>query len=119
METKEFIRGNFYRTRDGLKVECVHVFPDRTALVVFDPVRQYCQVRPDGRAAQSVNDMMDILGPWRDPAQMRVGMYRHKTTGHVRVWDEITLSENFGADLKCWELVETWTLTEGTGNVSG
>jgi hypothetical protein len=59
--------------------------------------------------------MMDIIGPWREPAQLRVGWYRHRDTGQVRVWDEIALSGLHNSP-DCWQLLETWTLTEGTGN---
>jgi len=108
MERKiEFVRGNFYQTSEGGKVELVWIDP-RCGQMLF--------IRPDTRRTIWVNNGNEyIAGPWREPAQVRVGMYRHRTTGQVRVWDEIGMSGMYAADT--WELVETWTLTEGTGDV--
>ena len=106
----EFIRGNFYRTSEGGKVELVWIDP-RCGQMLF--------VRPDTHKAFWVNkdnEYKAITGPWREPAQVRVGMYRHQATGQVRVWDESGMSGTYAAGT--WELVETWTLTEGTGNAS-
>jgi hypothetical protein len=102
----EYVRGNFYRTSEGGKVELVWIDP-RCGQMLF--------VRPDSRKTFWVNNGNEyIVGPWREPAQVRVGLYRHQTTGQVRVWDEIGMSGTYAADT--WELIETWTLTEGTGN---
>jgi len=116
METRiEFIKGNFYQTRDRLKVECVFVLNDGRGLFVWPDAGQYWCAYPKGHVYPGANSDMDIIGPWRDPAQVRVGLYRHRTSGQVRVWDEIGMSGMYAADT--WELVETWTLTEGTGDV--
>ena len=113
----EFIRGNFYRTRDGRKAECVHIWPDDGVHFVCDgPPMDSWSAHADGKYIHGREREWDIVGPWREPVQVRVGLYRHQATGQVRVWDEIGMSGMYAADT--WELVETWTLTEGTGNAS-
>ena len=116
MATKmTFERGKFYRTRDGRKAECVFAFGDGRGLFIFDETGHYWMTYPRGNVFCGVQSDLDITGPWRDPAKMQVGMWRHSTTGQVRVWDEIAMVGGRTA-MDCWELVETWTLTEGNGN---
>ena len=105
METRiEMIRGNFYRTTDGDKVELIWIAPDR---------RIYLFLRTGTRRIFWQNaELGYIAGPWRDPAQVRVMMYRKQVTGAVRVWDEVAMSGFPPMD--GWDMIGDWTLTEGT-----
>jgi hypothetical protein len=108
METKlELIRGNLYRTLDGGKVELLWIDP-KCDMMLF--------IRTGTRKVFWQNaELGYISGPWREPAQVRVVMYRNHVTGAVRAWDEIAMSGFPPMD--GWELIGEWTLTEGTGNV--
>ena len=116
MATKlTFERGKFYRTRDGSKAECLFVFGDDRGLFILNETGQYWVVHCRGNVFYDVKSDLDITGEWRDPAKVQVGMYRHKITGQVRVWDEIAKA-GWRSSPDYWELVEIWMLTEGEGN---
>ena len=106
METKEFIRGNFYRTTDGDKVELLWIDP-KCDMMLF--------IRAGTRKVfWQGSEGSYIIGPWREPAQVRVVMYRNLVSGTVRVWDEVAMSGFPPMD--GWDMIGDWTLTEGTGN---
>jgi len=107
MET-EYVKGNFYRTSEGGKVELIWIDPQH---------RQMLFIRPDTRRTFWVNHGNEyIVGPWREPAKVRVRMYRHKTTGKVKVWDELSCQPPGRYVVSEWEQIGEWTLTEGTEN---
>jgi len=107
METRiEFIKGNFYRTSLGEKAELIWICPKN---------RQMLFVCPGTRSTFWLGETSEyIIGPWREPAQVRVVMYRNQASGTVRVWDEVAMSGFPPMD--GWDMIGEWTLTEGTEN---
>jgi len=118
METRiEYVKDAYYCTRGGRKAKCVHVWPTVWAVFVCDEVSEMgaWMVNGGGRYRCETPTKWDIIGPWRDPAQVRVVMYRNHVTGAVRAWDEVAMSGFPPMD--GWDMIGDWTLTEGAGNV--
>jgi hypothetical protein len=88
----------------------------RGLFILVDETDQgYWSTYDRGNVFCGAQSVMDITGEWRDPAKIQVGMYRHKITGQIRVWDEISRA-GWRSPVDYWELVEIWMLTEGEGN---